>query len=513
MPTRNRHAPVSASALFSTAVRAFWEVEPRQPYPFFDYDPLTQLAVLPSGDPDEPYYRYAAQCFEAFLAAAPPSANPENGVEERLAIAHYFAAMAWFRIRQWDAALFHLNTLLERWPDYARPRLDGRAYLRRAVRADCLHLRFHCRLQLQPLSARLKSAAPLAVLQALVDETSPVLDVIEPRNAALEHDFGSQHWSLAARMEVMEPQPDQLRAAALPTVGQMVESAYQQLLPQALTQSGPQAVRAHLRALQLNSHFAALAQKLLTGIDAQILKSYFAQAQQQLNAHNFDGARAKYRQISAEYPDSDAAHRAEAALPQTVTTAVSYYKSEGDKSYQPDKPGQFLQPQTAAIARYAQMFQEIAQSDKNLGSGEAAQVARAAVQSQAEGALFQWAQALATDAKQLNQAKALLERHARDYPQSPFRPRVLLLLAMIEAGNGPSRQNAALQWLDELVTKYPAAPQAPEALWKTALLHAGNGRRAQAITAFQALAKDYPKSPRTQYVAGWITYLKTKSEP
>jgi TolA-binding protein len=136
------------------------------------------------------------------------------------------------------------------------------------------------------------------------------------------------------------------------------------------------------------------------------------------------------------------------------------------------------------------------------------QSARTAVQAQAEYALFHWAQALATDAKQLDKAKALLERHAREYPRSPLRPRVLLLLAMIEAGNGPSHQSAALKLLGELVTQYPAAPQAPEALWKTAIIHATNGRRDEASAAFQALAAKYPASPRAKHVAGWLEYLK-----
>jgi len=210
--------------------------------------------------------------------------------------------------------------------------------------------------------ARLKSLLatsadrPDDALAALQDITREALSTLGAQreyalylaNRPIIHD--RRTWSES----IFGGQPDQRRAGALPPTLQLVEAAWDTLLEKAV-QRNAKATRDFLRGLSTpDAPLSKLAIYKLQTIDALIIKAYFAEAQNLMDGKNFDGAWAKYRQIMAEYLESEAAKRAEDELPKIVPIAVSYFKEQGDTNWQPDdQPGV---PQSQAREFYQRMY-------------------------------------------------------------------------------------------------------------------------------------------------------------
>lgn len=490
MIARAQSSAPAADATFSLAVRTFWSVEPRQGLPFFDHERLTKLEVLPANHPDVSHYRNAARLFERFLAIA-------GDADHRTPIAHYFAGMAWFRIGAWNESLTHIEAMLQKWPGYARPRLNGKyENLRRPVQPDFLHLRFYIQLQLHPLAERLKQNEPLQVLEGVVQAAEIVLDIVAPRDAQWKRITSRPLAPVWADLEAIEPQPDQLRAAALPSVLQLVENAYNEILPGAIAKNGAKGVRAHLRELADNAHFTALAQKLLQGIDESLIKNYFAQYQRHLQNKNFDAARAVLKTIQAEYPGSAAARRAEAEFPKIVPVAVAYYKSEGEKHYQPQVRSQFGKPQTKAAEYYAKMYREAKGNE--------------ALAAQAETALLHWSKALGTTGK-VPQAIGNLQQLLRDNPRSSQAAEAKFQLGFMLGSNGQRKYKDAVAWMQKVWTEHPRSPQAPDALWHAAFYELWQNRAAEGLPYLEKVLKEYPNSPRAKHAPKWIERFRQRN--
>lgn len=149
-------------------------------------------------------------------------------------------------------------------------------------------------------------------------------------------------------------EPDQCRASVLSATAQLIEDG---LFPAALKKSGSLAMRTYLRTLITdNLSLRDIAAPRLAEVDGLIVKSYFAQAKALLAKKDFAATRAKYKQILAEYPDSDASRLAEAELPKVVPVAVNYYKQVADASFHPE--AKIGVPQGKALEYYQKMYNE-----------------------------------------------------------------------------------------------------------------------------------------------------------
>ena len=269
-------------------------------------------------------------------------------------------------------------------------------------------------------------------------------------------------------------QPDQLRAAALPSTPALVETAWDALIEKSLHPAGAQALREWLRGLSApDAPLANAAIYRLATIDQLIIKQYFAQAQQLLNEKNFDGARASYRQIMAEYSGSDAADQAEAALPGIVPVAVAYYKEEGEKNFRAAEPNQFGVPQTKSREYFEKMYKE---EPKGLHADEA---------------LYWWSRAVGTEGN-AEQAIAQYEQLAKEFPESPFVPNALYASAFIYGANFNRQYDKAIGIMLRIVEQYPQSEKAPEALWTSAFWRAYGEQRYTDAAVFLEKLRQYP---------------------
>lgn len=220
-------------------------------------------------------------------------------------------------------------------------------------------------------------------------------------------------------------------------------------------------------------------------IDALIVKSYFAQAQSFLKANNFKGARNKYQQIIAEYPDTPSATQAEAQFPTVTRVAVAYYKAEGEKNFQP--VNQIGKPQTKS----REFFQNLLQEDPN-----------------SDYALYYHSRALATENKiplALKELQAFDKKHA----QSPLRASALFLRGFLLAGQKPRDYKGALALMDKVAKEYPQSEEAPEALFYAATYLAWQNRFPEAIERLQQI-ENYPQSIRHKWAKTFAEYLQQK---
>ncbi|MDQ3815966.1 MAG: tetratricopeptide repeat protein, partial [Armatimonadota bacterium] len=390
-PAWSQTSPVKLWVLFENAKNLFWQVEPRF---HVNFNPIESLPPLSPNHPDVARYRRAAQAAEKFLAEAGPKSD-SKGVPIML----YFAAMSYSRISEHEKALFYINRLLRDYPDYKRPRMEGYPEEDRPVKADLLHLKLWHQSQLKQYAkqAKQKDQTPLAVLKSVAQEGVAAV------RAAAERRPPQQYLDL----EWLSPTPDQLRAAALPSVKEIVSSIHDELLPTAIKTNGTKAVRDYLRELngagepvasyavaklleidrvilaeyrqeaakslrerrfdaakavyrRIISEYSGTEAARLAEADLQkaIIAQYHFGAETALKAKRFDEAKAAYRRIIAEYPGTEEARLAEAELQKIVPVAVAYYKSEGDKNFRPEAPNQFGVPQTKAREYFEKMYKE-----------------------------------------------------------------------------------------------------------------------------------------------------------
>jgi TolA-binding protein len=391
-----------------------------------------------------------------------------------------------------------------------------------------LHLKlYHAgQLLVPPNNPAAKTSAvevkrPLALLSTVIADGA----------AAQNAEISQRGQSVAAELEYSAPTPDQLRAAALPAVAELVARTHDAVLPGAIRTAGPKQVRDYLRALiNDNGPFVSYASYKLISIDREIVAIYRADAKKAwgaknwgaaraafavlideyggtavgkqaaddlrqlilaqykdeaivaLLAKNFDGAKTAYRHVIAEYADTNDAVWAQAELKKIVPVAVNYYKEQGLKNFHPEMPGQQGVPQTKGREYFEKMYRE--EPDGAL----------------APYALYFWSRALGTEGN-LGQAVSQLKELLVKFPESEEAPKVLFLLASYQAGKQFKDYEAALQYLAQVCQKYPESSEAPESLWLSAFLLRNNLKRyAEAIVCLEQLKQRYPQNPRSKFV-------------
>lgn len=278
--------------------------------------------------------------------------------------------------------------------------------------------------------------------------------------------------------------PDKRRASVLPRTAKLINDGWEQLFPVALKKSGSLKMRKYLRTLTSDdSSLRDIAAPRLAEVDQLVIKSYFAQAKVLLRKHNFAATRKKYKQIIAEYPNSDASQRAEAELPKIVPVEVNYYKKEGDANFHPTKIGV---PQKKAAIFYEKMY-------KADDSGSLADVA-----------LYYWARALSTEGK-AKQTVQLLEQHLIKFPKSKIRDKAMYLLGFTYADHQIRNYKKGVPLLLQVAKEFPQSEEAPEALWNAAFVLGWNQQFREAVPLLKQLKEHYPQSPRTKFADKWIT--------
>jgi TolA-binding protein len=270
----------------------------------------------------------------------------------------------------------------------------------------------------------------------------------------------------------------------------LVSAAWDALLEKALAKAGAKALRGWLRGLSAPEvPLSQLALFRLQSIDDLVIRQYFAAAQQQLAAHNFDGARATYKTLIAEYSGSATAERAQALLEGVKPQAIAYYAAEGRKQFQPQAAGQFGKPQDKAAAAFARLYAETKDDP--------------ALKLQANEALLSWSQAQMTQGKWV-EATAHLRTLQAAYLGDEDAATAQFLLGFIEGSNAVRKYDAAVALLERVWSAHPRSSQAPEALWHAAFYRAQQGKYTDGVLLLSKLQKEYPSSPRTKYAAAWI---------
>jgi TolA-binding protein len=440
-------------------------------------------APLPATHPAHREYSQSAESADEFLKLA-----DENNIRNwMLNPVLYFGGLAHFTLGNYARAAELFSRLA---PDYVRDvyindRDPINPELSTPTKPGISKLLFFCRLKALPKTP----ADALAALKQITTEAGSTLQT--QREFA---QFLANRKSPHARRDFSEAnfggQPDQIRASALPSTPALLEAAWNALWPQAL-KKGAVPLRDYLRGFIAadgstpDAPLAVLAAAKLPVLDALIVKSYFAQAQSLLKANNFNGARAKYKQIIAEYPDTPSARQAEAQFPKITQVAVAYYKTEGQKNFQPvNKIGV---PQTKS----REYFEKLLKEDPN-----------------SDFALYYHSRALATENK-IPQALKQLQAFDKKHAQSPLRANALFLRGFLLASRKPPDYKGALTLMDEVAKKYPQSEEAPEALFYGATYLAWQSRFGEAIERLQQI-ENYPKSPRFKWAKTFTAYLQQK---
>ena len=283
--------------------------------------------------------------------------------------------------------------------------------------------------------------------------------------------------------------PDQCRATALPKTAQLIKHGWGQLFSAALKKSGSLKMRGYLRELtKADAPLKDIAAPRLVEVDQLVIKYYFAQAKALLRKHNFAATKAKYKQIIAEYPDSDAARRAEMELPKVVPVEVNYFQKQGELNFHPER--KIGVPQKKAAVYYEKMYK----ADDSTGP-------------KADIALYYWARALGTEGKVKQEVK-LLQRHLNTFPRSKMRAQAMYLLGFTYCNHLMRDYKRGLPVLMQVVRDFPRSPEAPESLWAAAAVLAWQKQYARAISLLQQLKRDYPQSPRSKWVDDLIAEYK-----
>jgi TolA-binding protein len=481
------------SELFATVRDSFWQAENELATRAFAEDSNLQhnerLAFyakpIEKTDPLFAQYAKAAKAADAYVALATQSQSGQSGLPAML----YLGALAHYSIGSNARALDLFEQLRTKYPNYKRDqyindRSDPNPRYSVPVSASIAKLIFYLRLQNLPKD-------PPDAFAALKQVTNDALTAL-----STQHEYSLWVASLSDKYNYRSfdesnfgSEPDQRRASALPPSLRLVKESWDKLLEKALARGGAKPLRDWLRSLSASpdAPLAQLASYRLQNIDALIIKALFAEAQYQMDAKNFDGARAKYRQIMAEYAGTDAARRAEEALPRITPTAVAYYREEADVLYKPKE--QMWTMQTKAREFYEKMYKE----DPDGPS--------------ADYALYYWSEALGTEGK-LDQEVKQLQQWLSKYKNSPLRVRALYLLGFSLGRQGGDKMNSALKYFKEVSEAYPNSEEAPEALWYSAFFLSGNHRLSECDAFVRELVKKYPQHVRSKYAEEWLQVLQ-----
>jgi tetratricopeptide (TPR) repeat protein len=524
-PSANGSTPAlgaQLSSLYKVVGASFWRGENLLNAQTASRDERDALLVqpLPENNPAHREYSQCAHSADEFLKLA-----DENKIWNwMLDPVLYFGGLAHFTLGNYARAQQLLSRLA---PEYKRDiyindRDPINPDLSIPTRPGVAKLLFYCRLKTFPKMP----ADALAALKQVTAEAGSTLQI--QREYA---NFLANRKSLHARRAFDEKQfggqPDQVRASALSSTPDLLASAWQTLLPPA-TKKNILATRDFLRGLiaeggssprvpasplprvpasplprvpasplprisQVGSTpdapLALLAAAQLPAIDALIVKTYFAQAQSLLKANNFQGARAKYKQIIAEYPDTPDARKAEGELPKIVPVEVQFYRAEGDSNFKPKTHVGI--PQTKAREAYAKMLT----ADRD--------------GPQADYALLHLGRAYGTEGK-FREAIAQLRALGKAQPDSEQAPQAAFLIGFYLGAQ--KQYGAAITQLDKAATYYAKSPFAAESLWFAAyfsLLH----HQPQKGLAFLERLQKYPDSPRFRHIPELAQLLREPATP
>jgi TolA-binding protein len=439
-------------------------------------------APLEKSDLLYPGYKKAAIAADKYIALADQYQLQPDGLARMI----YLSAVAHLSCGEYDQALKLFVRLNHDDPDFKREQYRGDSYppdpsASIMVQASVAKLIFVLKLWSLPKNPR----DPWATLQQVTHDALAALSAQQP----------STPWGASLSTTGSPPtfdesrfggEPDQLRASALPSTLLLVEQAWEYLIPRALAQAGAVQLRQFLQSCsQPDSPLEKIGIRYRSGLDAKIIAGYFAEAQRLVAAHNFDGARQKYSQISREYAGTEAATRAEAALPGIKTQAVAWYQSEGTKSFQPvNKPG-------VAQSKSRVAFANLLKEDPNSDVGA-----------------YYLARSLATENK-FDQALAYLRDFEKKHPNSPLRSAALFQQGFLLASRKKPDYTQAVQIMDRVAKEYPSSKEAPEALFYAGTYLAWQSRFPEAIAHLSQIEK-YPKSGRSKWSKTFIAYLQQK---
>jgi TolA-binding protein len=468
----------------------FWRAEGRLALPDV-YHLQGSFAPLSPDDPLRKDYTLAAKAATDYLTLCGAMQKSDRAT----ATAAYLGGCAAFTLGDFPRAL----TLLSRVPlDYEREVYIGDNYLpdpefNHKTRPGLSKLLFYCRLQTQ-------SDKPADAFAALQQVTQAALETL-----TAQHEFAvwlanrpNPHYRRPFEEVRFGSEPDAYRASSLPATLALVEKAWDALLEKALQKAGAKALRAWLRGLSApEAPLSQLALYRLQGIDDLVIKQYFATAQKQIDGKNFDGARATYKTLIAEYSGSATAERAQALLDGVKPIAVRYYAAEGKKQYQPQAAGQFGKPQDKAAAAFARLYAE-AKDDPTLGS-------------QANAALLGLSRAQATQGQAgaaLGNVRKLLALH----PGGDLEAAAQFQLGFLQGSNGVRKYDEAVAALEKVWNEHPRSSFAADALWYAAFYRSWQGKYSDGVLLLSKLQKEYPSSPRTKYAADWIAKFGQRAQ-
>jgi TolA-binding protein len=474
---------------------SFWHAENQLAAQITEPGDVTRLFVpLDKDDPLRAEYSRTASAADAFIKLADEN---KAGNWMRPAVL-YLGGLAKYSLGDNAGALALLTRLQSEFPDYKRDQYINDRVLPDPKYSDpvapgvsklIFYLRFQVALQNTP--------DDFASLKQITGDSLTTLTA--QREYARWLSSRSDRYNARTFDEArMGSQPDQRRASALPRTLALLKSAWDALLEKSLQKAGATALREWLRSLsQPDAPFSKQALYRLQTIDQLIIKQYFAEAQNAMNAKNFDAARAKYRQVMAEYSGTDAAKRAEEALPEIVPVAVNYYKTEGEQNFRASDPDQFMKPQTRSREFYERAYKEDPDGP------------------QAAEMLYGWAKGLATEKGRVPDATKLMEQWMTKYPQDhPMRVQAMWQLAFFYAAQF-KRYGDGVKLMEQIVREYPGTHEAAESLWHAAFLQIGiaDGRREgyeKGLPYLEKYLKEYPKEWRWPYAQDWINRFKEK---
>ena len=418
-------APSQLPKLFNIVRASFWRAENALMARAFnsnlDLDRSARLAFfaapLEKDDPLRKEYSRAALAADRFIAACDAARLAPGGLPAML----YLGAVARYTLGEYSRSLELIERIRRDYPDYKRDQfLNDR---------DAPDLKYSV-----PVAASLDKLRLYGRLQTLPPAPPDALAALQEMTAAAQTAFASQReysrWveslSDSHNLRAFEEgrfggEPDGLRASALPSTLSLLEGAWETLAPQ--SEAG--GLRAFLRAqVAAGGAIETLARRFLENSDALLITQFFGEAQTFSEAKNFDGARSKFRQIIAEWPDSQSSLRAEEELSRLAPLAVEYYQAEGEKNFAPLAPGQFMKGQDKAAEYFAAMLAEI--------NGDSA------LADQADKALLGLARAQSTQGK-LDEAVANLQTLLQTFPGSENASEAQYYLGFIWGSPAPIR--------------------------------------------------------------------------
>jgi TolA-binding protein len=492
--------PDNSYELYQTISRTFWNAERQlqQRVDPFSAAPSPYISPLDKADPlYQKYFQvdHVANEYITYLDNRQNSPLLKGdsggffGQSWTLPPVLYLGGLAAFTIGDYANAQKYFSCLLKNHADYKRHSYIGDNYtsdpdFAQPVKPAVTKLLFYCEMKNR---ARQQAETPANTFTDFQNFSQSSLEVLSTQIAFAE--WLANRPNKYQRREFHEDnygdEPDQLRASVLPKTGQLIEDGWRQLFPAALKKSGALAMRAYLRTLLTNdSSLQDIVTPRLAEVDKLIIASYFAQAKVLLAKDDFAGTRSKYKQIIAEYPDSDASHLAETQLPKVVPVAVNYYQKVADDNFHP--AAKIGVPQDKAADYYSRMYQEDKDGPK------------------ADLALYNWARALGTSGKTKEEVN-LLQQHLKEFPKSKVRAEAMYLLGFTYCNQQLRDYKDGIPLLLQVAKDYPQSAEAPEALWNAAFVLGWNKQYQQAVPLLQQLKKEYPKSPRAKWADEWIS--------